>query len=749
MGVQTNAQRIPPGTRCEQCGMLADVTWTDEHGVQHFACSHHAAPLSLPKSSSSKSEHFASVPGAGHHESHDRHAGHSVNMFRDKFWVSLLLTIPVVLYSPMIQAFLNFSMPAFPGSSLIPFIFGTAIFFYGGMVFLKSALGELKAKLPGMMTLIALAILAAYIYSLATTFGLPGTEFFWELATLITVMLLGHWLEMRSVSAAQGALGELAKLLPDEAERFVRSTTHELRSTGQSSRTSYVVPRASNSSEIERVPVSELNIADMVLVRPGAKVPADGEITEGRSSLNESMLTGESKPVSKNVGDAVIAGTVNGDGALTVKVTKIGADTALAGIMRLVAEAQASRSRAQILADRAAMWLTFVAILAGGGSFVGWLVAGAGLAFATERLVTVLVIACPHALGLAVPLVTAISTSLSAKNGILVRQRMALESARNIDVVLFDKTGTLTTGQFGVSAVWSSGKEHEEAVLELAAAVEAQSEHMIGRAIAAQATKHAHDREPARNITALPGRGIEGQVGKRTITVGGPQLLADRKVELSDELTTNVKQAEQRGETVVVVLEGSLALGAIALADQIRPESKGAIRALQSAGVRVAMVTGDAEDVAQSVAKQLGIEEVFARVLPEQKVEKVKALQGDGSRVMMVGDGVNDAPALTQADVGVAIGAGTDVAIESAGIILVRNDPRDISRIVTLSRATYGKMVQNLIWATGYNVAAIPLAAGVLAAQGLLLAPALGAVLMSLSTIVVALNAQLLRRLTL
>ncbi|MBI4032810.1 cadmium-translocating P-type ATPase [Candidatus Berkelbacteria bacterium] len=659
-----------------------------------------------------------------HGGSHDRHAGHSVNMFRDRFWLSLALTIPVVLYSPSLQELLGFTMPAFTGSAWIPFVFGSVIFFSGGMVFLKSAWGELKVRLPGMMTLIALAITAAFIYSLAVTFGLEGMEFFWELATLITIMLLGHWIEMRSVSAAQGALGELAKLLPDTAERL-------------------------SDDDVETIAVTELTVGDRVLVRPGAKVPADGEISEGRSSLNESMLTGESKPVSKNVGDAVIAGTVNGDGALTIEITKIGADTALAGIMRLVAEAQASRSRAQILADKAAMYLTFVALLTGGSSFSYWLFAGAGMAFALERLVTVLVIACPHALGLAVPLVTAISTSLSARNGILVRQRMALEAARNIDVVLFDKTGTLTTGEFGVTNVWSAGKEHEEAVLELAAAVEAQSEHMIGRAIATQATKHGHDQQRATDIAALPGRGIEGHIGKRTITVGGPQLLADRKTELPNTLAQSIKEAESRGETVVVVLEGSTALGAIALADQIRPESKPAITALRQAGVRVAMVTGDVDDVAQSVAKQLGIDEVFARVLPERKVEKVKTLQADGSRVMMVGDGVNDAPALTQADVGVAIGAGTDVAIESAGIILVKNDPRDINRIVTLSRATYGKMVQNLIWATGYNVVAIPLGAGVLAGAGILLAPALAAVLMSLSTVIVAANAQLLRGLKL
>lgn len=711
------SETIPAGQRCEVCVMLAEIAWTDDHGVQHYACAHHVPQIK--NQSLSRGEH-------PHHPKSDRHEEHSVNMFREKFWLSLVLSVPVVLYSTTIQDLLNFTLPVFPGSQWIPFVFGTSIFFSGGLVFLKSALRELKAKLPGMMTLIALAITAAYVYSLAVTFGLEGTEFFWELATLITIMLLGHWLEMKSVSAASGALQELAKLLPDEAERIVRSS--EVRS---------------QKSDIERVSVAELGVGDLVLVRPGAKVPADGKIIEGQSSVNESMLSGESKPIGKGVGDPVIAGTINGQGALTVQVTKVGADTALAGIMRLVAEAQASRSRTQILADRAAQWLTGIAILVGGGSFIGWLGAGAGLAFATERLVTVLVIACPHALGLAVPLVTAISTSLSARNGILVRQRMALESARAIDVVLFDKTGTLTTGTFGIDRVWTASNTTEEELLVLAAAVEAASEHPIARAIVDRAGKI---RTKAKDVQAIAGRGIQGTVNNKTITIGGPQFLTEHSIEVPPELKTAMERAEKEGKTVVTVIRERTPLGIIALADQIRAESKEAIAALRSVGIRVAMVTGDAKDVAQTVAKQLGIQEVFARILPEHKVEKVKSLQGDGSRVMMVGDGVNDAPALTQADVGVAIGAGTDVAIESAGIILVKNDPRDISRIVTLSRATYSKMVQNLLWATGYNVIAIPLAAGVLASQGILLAPALGAVLMSLSTVVVALNAQLLRR---
>ncbi len=652
---------------------------------------------------------------------HDKHAGHSPEMFRDRFWLSFVLTIPVVLYSHMIQEWLGFTMPEFPGSDWIPFALGSIIFFYGGTVFLKSALGELKARLPGMMTLISLAILSAYIYSVATTFFISGTEFFWELATLIVVMLLGHWMEMRSVSNAQGALKELAKLLPDTAELVSGKT----------------------------MPVSELKIGDVLLVRPGAKVPADGMVTDGTSDVNESMVTGESKPVKKVVESEVIAGTVNGSGSLNVQVTRIGESTALAGIMRLVAEAQNSRSRAQILADKAAFYLTIVAIISGVATLTGWLVAGRGLEFAMERTVTVLVIACPHALGLAIPLVTSISTTLGARNGLLVKQRMALESARNIDVVLFDKTGTLTKGEQAVVDVWTASGISEESIVNLAGSVEKFSEHSLGQAIVDYAKSKNVSLSQVTEFNAIAGHGVESKLQGKDIAVGGPRLLQLKQTSVPEDLKTKAFQADQDGKTVMYVLEDNKVVGVITVADVIRYESKEAINKLKAEGMKVAMITGDSEGVASYVAKELGLDQYFAEVLPEHKADKVKQLQKDGSKVAMVGDGVNDAPALTQADLGIAVGAGTDVAIESAGIVLVRSNPLDIPKIIKLSKATYTKMVQNLFWATGYNVVAIPLAAGVLAGLGILLAPAIGAVFMSISTIVVAFNAQLLRKLNL
>ena len=652
---------------------------------------------------------------------HDKHAGHSPEMFRDRFWLSFVLTIPVVLYSHMIQEWLGFTMPEFPGSDWIPFALGSIIFFYGGTVFLKSALGELKARLPGMMTLISLAILSAYIYSVATTFFISGTEFFWELATLIVVMLLGHWMEMRSVSNAQGALKELAKLLPDTAELVSGKT----------------------------MPVSELKIGDVLLVRPGAKVPADGMVTDGTSDVNESMVTGESKPVKKVVESEVIAGTVNGSGSLNVQVTRIGESTALAGIMRLVAEAQNSRSRAQILADKAAFYLTIVAIISGVATLTGWLVAGRGLEFAMERTVTVLVIACPHALGLAIPLVTSISTTLGARNGLLVKQRMALESARNIDVVLFDKTGTLTKGEQAVVDVWTASGISEESIVNLAGSVEKFSEHSLGQAIVDYAKSKNIALSQVVEFSAIAGHGVESKLQGKDIAVGGPRLLQLKQTSVPEDLKTKAFQADQDGKTVMYVLEDNKVVGVITVADVIRYESKEAISRLKAEGMKVAMITGDSEGVASYVAKELGLDQYFAEVLPEHKADKVKQLQKDGSKVAMVGDGVNDAPALTQADLGIAVGAGTDVAIESAGIVLVRSNPLDIPKIIKLSKATYTKMVQNLFWATGYNVVAIPLAAGVLAGLGILLAPAIGAVFMSISTIVVAFNAQLLRKLNL
>lgn len=670
----------------------------------------------------SHSAHVGHGAGKQNIDSQDKHEGHSVAMFRDRFWLSAILTVPVLLYSEMIQQWLGFSMPTFPGSQWIPSIFGTIIFFYGGTVFLRSALVELRAKLPGMMTLISLAILAAYLYSLATAFFIEGTEFFWELATLISVMLFGHWMEMRSIAGAQGALRELAKLLPDTAEVI-------------------------RGDQIEKVTLSRLRTGDIVLIRPGAKIPADGEVISGESSVNESMITGESRPVQKDKGDEVIAGTVNGDGSLHVKVSKIGEATALAGIMRLVSEAQTSRSHAQILADRAALYLTIIAIIAGGSSLFGWLIAGAGLAFAVERAVTVLVIACPHALGLAVPLVTAISTSLAARNGLLIKQRMALEAARNINVILFDKTGTLTTGQQGVVDVMAAGNVEPSEVLRLIASAEAPSEHSIAKALVGKAQEQSLKLSEAQAFNALKGRGVTAKIDRTTYYVGGPRMLEERKATIPSAISDKVQAADKAGKTIVYLLDDRQVLGAVTLADTIRPESKEAIRGLQSLGLRVAMLTGDSSGVAAWVAKELDVTEYFAEVLPEHKVDKVKELQRDGSRVAMVGDGVNDAPALIQAHVGIAIGAGTDVAIESAGIILVRNDPRDVVNVIRLSRRTYAKMVQNLIWATGYNVIAIPLAAGVLAGQGILLAPAVGALFMSASTVIVALNAQLLRNL--
>lgn len=659
---------------------------------------------------------------ADDHAAHDKHAGHSPNMFKQKFWLSLLLTIPTLVFSHTVQSWFGVTW-MFTGSEYIPAVFGIIIFFYGGLVFLNSAKVEIEGRRPGMMTLISMAITVAFGYSLASTLGLvEGMDFWWELATLVTIMLLGHWLEMASVANAQGALKELAKLLPDEAELITGGST-------------------------KKVPVSELKVGDQVLVRPGAQVPADGEVAKGESDVNESMLTGESKPVKKSAAMPVIAGTINGSGSLTVKVTKVGGDTALAGIMKLVADAQSSKSKTQILADKAAFYLTFVAIGAALITWVAWALAGESAGFILERIVTVLVIACPHALGLAVPLVTAISTTLAAKNGLLIRQRPALEAARNIDVILFDKTGTLTRGEQGVVDIVADGDKKE--LLAFAAAVENESEHLIARAIVNSAKEQKVPFPRAANFSALAGRGAKASVNGKTLHVGGPRLIEELQATLPITIKQASDAASKQGKTVVFVIEGKVVRGAIMLADVIREESKEAVATLQQMGKRVAMLTGDSKGVAAWVAKELGIKEYFAEVLPEHKAETVKKLQADGSRVAMVGDGVNDAPALTQANIGIAIGAGTDVAIESAGIVLASDDPRGVAKIVKLSNATYIKMLQNLAWATGYNALAIPLAAGVTAALGFVLSPAFGAVLMSISTIVVAVNAQFLRRLKL
>ena len=646
-------------------------------------------------------------------------------MFRDKFWISLLLTIPTLIWGHMLPRALGYTPPHVLGARWIPAVLGTAVFFYGGWVFIQGAYRELRSRLPGMMTLIGLAISVAFLFSAAVTLGYPGMPLWEELATLVTVMLLGHWIEMRSISQAQGALGELAKLLPN--------TAHRLR-----------------KEQIEEVPIAALRTGDLVLVRPGERIPADSIVRSGQSELDESMITGESRPVEKKAGDRVIAGTVNGSGSLRIEITGTGEQTALAKIMRLVEQAQTSRSRAQALADRAAYWLTLAALGSGAVTLVAWLAAGATPAFAVQRLVTVLVIACPHALGLAIPLVIAISTTLGARSGLLVRDRRGLEGARLLTLVVFDKTGTLTRGELGVVRIATADGLPETEALRLAAAVERDSEHSIAKGIVRSALERSLDIPPADGFRALPGVGATAQLDGRRLLVGGPALIRSGAVQMPSALEAAAAEAGRQGQAVIYLLEeagqGFRALAAFVLADVIRPESSEAVRRLHEARVKVAMLTGDARQVAEAVARELGIDTVFAEVLPDQKAAKVEELKRAGERVAMVGDGVNDAPALVTADVGIAIGAGTDVAVEAGDIVLVRNDPRDVPRIIRLSRISYRKMVQNLWWATGYNVIAIPLAAGVLAHKGIVLSPAIGAVLMSLSTVIVAINAQLLRR---
>jgi Cu2+-exporting ATPase len=661
-------------------------------------------------------------------QDHSAHAGHGTDhsgheqMFRVRFWWSLLLSIPVLVYSEMIQMWLGFTPPAFVFSEWIPFVFSLIIFAYGGIPFLNMAVPEAKERKPGMMTLISLAISVAFIYSVAAQFINLGEGFFWELVTLIDIMLLGHWLEMRSVRQASGALNELAKLMPDTAERI------------------------HHGDVTETVSVSVLQHGDLLLVRPGASMPADGEVIDGHSDVNESMITGESKPVHKMNGMKVIAGTINGDGSLRVKVTATGNETALAGIMRLVEQAQQSKSKTQVLADKAAGWLFYIALAAAVLTAIAWTIAGTFNIEVLNRVVTVLVIACPHALGLAVPLVVAITTAMGAKNGILIRNRLALEAAREIDVVIFDKTGTLTQGQFGVVEIVTADGWDSDRALSLAAALESDSEHLIAQAI----RRFARDRKlPLPSIShfsALKGRGVQANVDNETYYVGGPRLLEMLSLAPQADIAAFTDAANNNSQTVVYVTTKDKIIAAISIADVIRPESKQAINELHKMGIEVAMLTGDSQAVAKAVANQLGIQRVFAEVLPEHKDQKVAELQKLGKRVAMVGDGVNDAPALTRADVGIAIGGGTDVAIESAGLILVNSNPLDVVKIFKLSRASYRKMIQNLWWAAGYNIVAIPLAAGVLASWGVLLSPAVGALLMSMSTIVVAINAQLLRR---
>ncbi|MCJ7428789.1 MAG: copper-translocating P-type ATPase [Candidatus Nanohaloarchaeota archaeon QJJ-5] len=652
---------------------------------------------------------------------HDDHGHkHHELMFRRKFIISTVLSIPVLYMSPFISGLLRYTPATFTGSQWILPVVSTIIFLYGGIPFLKMARSELEDRQPGMMMLISLAITVAFVYSLAALFLPTESSFFWELATLIDIMLLGHWIEMRSIRQASGALDELAKLMPETAERVI------------------------DDGETEEIPVSELEDGDTVLVRPGASVPADGTVIEGESSINESMITGESKPVAKTPGDEVIGGTVNKSGSLRVEVTATGDETALSGIMRLVEDAQESKSKTQLLADKAAGWLFYIALASGILTGLAWTVATGFNVTVIERVVTVLVIACPHALGLAVPLVVAINTSMAAQNGILVRDRIAMEQAKDLDTIVFDKTGTLTKGEMGVTGIETAAIDEDEA-LRLIASLEADSEHMIAEAIRNTADERDIEYQDVDEFTAIEGKGIKGTIGGQTLYVGGPNLAADNDFTIPDTLQTFAEDAAAQAETVVYLFRDGEAIAAISLADVIREESRQAIKKLHERDIEVAMLTGDSEEVAEAVAADLDIDTYFAEVLPDDKDSKIQELQDQDKTVAMVGDGVNDAPALARADIGIAIGSGTDVAVESADIILVKNNPLDVVSLLALSQLSYHKMLQNLFWATGYNAVAIPLAAGVLAPIGILLSPAIGALVMSMSTVIVAINAQLMR----
>ncbi|HET8619140.1 MAG TPA: copper-translocating P-type ATPase, partial [Acidimicrobiales bacterium] len=658
---------------------------------------------------------------AGHdeHGGHDKHAGHDPEMFRRRFWLSLVLTVPLVVTSEMVMDWFGYSLD-FRGMDLLGPVLGSIVFWWGGWPFLAGGVAEVRDRQPGMMLLISMAITVAYVASMATSLDWFDLDFWWELAALVTIMLLGHWQEMKAIGQAQGALAALAELLPDDAERI------------------------GDGGALESVPLGDLRLGDVVLVRSGARVPADGEIVDGAAELDESMITGESRPVAKATGDHVVAGTVSTDSAIRVRITAVGEDTALAGIQRLVAEAQASSSRAQVLADRFAALLFYVATAAGIVTFLVWWGLG-DLDSSVTRTVTVLVIACPHALGLAIPLVISLSTAVSARAGILVKDRLALERMRTIDAVLFDKTGTLTRGAHVVTGVAAAAGAGEDDVLRIAGGVESDSEHPLARAIVTAARERG-EIAPATGFRSLTGRGVEATIDGEAYAVGGPALVRERDVKVPADLEHTIAAWRRRGAAVLHLVRGDEVIGAFELEDEVRPEARQAVADLRAAGVTVVMITGDARQVADAVAGELGIDEVFAEVLPEDKDKAVVELQQRGLSVAMVGDGVNDAPALARADVGLAIGAGTDVAIESAGVVLASSDPRGVTGVIRLSRASYRKMLQNLGWAAGYNVLAIPLAAGVLAWAGLTLSPAVGAILMSLSTIVVALNAQTLRR---
>lgn len=668
-------------------------------------------------------EHPSVHSSHGDHATRDKHEGHSPDMFRDRLLFSLVLTVPILYFSVQIQEWFGYDAIAFPGSGLVTPLLATVLFFYGGGPFLKGAVREWRDRRPGMMTLIAVAITVAYAYSLAVTFGFPGDDFYWELATLIDVMLLGHWVEMRSVVSASSALDELAAMVPDVAHRI------------------------NEDGSITDVPVSELGIGQRFVVRPGEQVPVDGDVVEGRSSMNEAFLTGESKPVSKRPGSEIVSGSINGEGALTVRVTRTGNDTTLSQIMRLVQDAQASRSRFQQLADRAAFWLTIIAIGVAAPTFFIWLGIGAGVTFAITRTVTVLVIACPHALGLAIPLVTANATTMAAQNGVLVRNREAFERGRDITFVALDKTGTLTEGRFTLSSVDADGISRDEA-LTIASALEQVSEHPLADVLVDAAREESVEIRVASETVAVPGYGLHGFVAGIEYRIGRPEWAGDLGAAVPASMLAALVRADDRGDTAVVLIAGNSVVAVFALADRIRDTAEAAIQTLIEMGITPVMITGDADAVARTVATELGIERFHARVLPDQKARIVVDLQRDG-KVAFVGDGINDAPSLLRADLGIAIGAGTNVAIESADLVLIDDDPKGVARALRLSRITRSKMTQNLVWATGYNVVAIPLAAGVGIAAGILLNPAVGALLMSLSTVIVAINAMAMRRMSL
>ncbi len=653
------------------------------------------------------------------HEGHASHHAHMVADFRRRFWVSLALTAPILFFSETLRSLVGLGAPpSFPGAGYLVVALATAVYLYGGWPFLKGLVDELRKRLPGMMTLIGLAISVAYVYSAAVALGLTGKAFFWELATLIDIMLLGHWIEMRSVMSAGSALESLVRLMPD--------TVHRRRDDGS----------------VEDIPVRELRVGDLIVVRPGEKFAVDGDVADGRTTADESLLTGESRPVTKQEGDSVVGGAVNGEGSVTVRATRLGEDTYLNTVVEMVREAQGSKSRTQTLADRAAFWLTVIAITAGVLTLAAWLVAGREFVFAMERMVTVMVITCPHALGLAVPLVVAVSTSLAAANGLLLRNRASFERAGAVDTVVFDKTGTLTEGTFGLRGVVPLADIDESEVLRLAASVEQRSEHPIAAGIVRAAGEKGIEFPDVSDFEAEKGRGVHGSVGGKRVSVVSPGYLREKGLDASE---ARLSEHRKQGRTVSYVLLDGRVVGALALGDTTRPEAKEAVQSLHDMGIRCVMMTGDSEEVASAVAGALGLDDYVAGVLPDGKAERIRELKSGGHLVAMTGDGINDAPALAGADVGIAIGAGTDVAVETADVVLVRSDPRDVVSVVRLARSTHGKMVQNLFWATGYNAVAIPLAAGVLAGQGIILSPAAGAVLMSLSTVIVAVNARLLR----